>query len=85
MIVFNTIFLLFIDFYIYKALRATRLRWTASPLFMVADETGLKSRADTKEPAGTSAAKASNGAKSRSNIRFMCSETRVARFRVPPL
>lgn len=33
MIVFNTIFLLFIDFYIYKALRATKLRWAASSLF----------------------------------------------------
>ncbi|WP_262247324.1 metallophosphoesterase [Parapedobacter soli] len=33
MIVFNTIVLLLIDFYIYKALRATRIRWVASPLF----------------------------------------------------
>lgn len=33
MILFNTIVLLFIDFYIYKALRAARLRWAASPLF----------------------------------------------------
>ena len=33
MIIFNTIVLLLIDFYIYKALRATRLRWAASPLF----------------------------------------------------
>lgn len=33
MIIFNTIILLLIDFYIYKALRATRIRWAASPLF----------------------------------------------------
>lgn len=33
MIVFNTIVLLLIDFYIYKALRATQLQWAASPLF----------------------------------------------------
>jgi uncharacterized protein len=33
MIVFNTIILLLIDFYIYKALRATRLRWASSKLF----------------------------------------------------
>lgn len=33
MVIFNSIFLLFIDFYIYKALRATRIRWAASPLF----------------------------------------------------
>lgn len=33
MIVFNTIVLLLIDFYIYKALRATRIRWAVSPLF----------------------------------------------------
>ena len=33
MIVFNTIVLLLIDFYIYKALRATRLQWASSTLF----------------------------------------------------
>jgi len=33
MIIFNTIILLLIDFYIYKALRATRIRWAASSLF----------------------------------------------------
>src|SRR3546814_8561278 len=33
MIVFNTKVLLLIDFYIYKALRATRIRWAVSPLF----------------------------------------------------
>src|SRR5690606_14397219 len=33
MIIFNTVILLLIDFYIYKALRATRLRWAASSLF----------------------------------------------------
>lgn len=33
MAVFNTILLLVIDFYIYKALRATSIKWTASTLF----------------------------------------------------
>lgn len=33
MIIFNTIILLLIDFYIYKALRSTRLKWAASPIF----------------------------------------------------
>ncbi|MEC3881477.1 metallophosphoesterase [Parapedobacter sp. 10938] len=33
MIVFNTIVLLLIDFYIYKALRASRIRWAIGPLF----------------------------------------------------
>ncbi|SEL39532.1 metallophosphoesterase [Parapedobacter koreensis] len=33
MIVFNTIILLFLDYYIYKALRATPLKWAKSPLF----------------------------------------------------
>lgn len=33
MAVFNTILLLVIDFYIYKALRATSIKWVASPLF----------------------------------------------------
>ncbi len=33
MIIFNTIILLLIDFYIYKALRATPLRWASSRLF----------------------------------------------------
>ena len=33
MIIFNTVILLLIDFYIYKALRTTRLRWASSSLF----------------------------------------------------
>ena len=33
MILVNTVILLLIDFYIYKALRATRLQWAASSLF----------------------------------------------------
>lgn len=33
MVIFNTIILLLIDFYIYKALRATRLRWASSRIF----------------------------------------------------
>ncbi|GGG99138.1 phosphoesterase [Parapedobacter pyrenivorans] len=33
MVIFNTIILLLIDFYIYKALRATQLRWASSRLF----------------------------------------------------
>lgn len=33
MIVFSTIILLLIDFYIYKALRATRIRWATGKLF----------------------------------------------------
>src|SRR5690606_15327706 len=33
MIIFNTIILLLIDFYIYKALRSTRLKWASSPIF----------------------------------------------------
>lgn len=33
MIIFNTVILLLIDFYIYKALRSTRLKWASSPTF----------------------------------------------------
>ncbi len=33
MIIFTTIILLLLDFYIYKALRATPIKWTSSPLF----------------------------------------------------
>ena len=33
MIIFNTIILLLLDFYIYKALRANRMKWVSSPLF----------------------------------------------------
>jgi len=33
MIIFNTVILLLIDFYIYKALRSTRMKWASSSLF----------------------------------------------------
>jgi len=33
MVIINSIVLLILDFYIYKALRATKIKWAASPLF----------------------------------------------------
>src|SRR5690606_32616114 len=33
MVIFNTIVLLILDFYIYKALRATSIRWASAPSF----------------------------------------------------